>query len=127
MANAGPIGGGSRNGGRRHWREKEARAWVDAWLKSGQTEAEFARAHGIQARRLARWARRLTDPVDAAGVREPVRFHPVRVGPARRSQAVSEERIELELGGGRSIKLPRGFDPADLRHVLAALEASAEC
>jgi hypothetical protein len=56
-----------------YWREADARAVVEAWLRSGQPLSRFARGHGLQPHRLSRWAGRLQ------GKGRPVRFHPVRV------------------------------------------------
>ena len=42
-----------------YWRESTARVMVDAWRGSGETVAAFARRHGVDRRRLARWVRRV--------------------------------------------------------------------
>jgi hypothetical protein len=104
-------------GAQPYWRKAEARGWVEAWRQSGQTQAEFARTHGIKVERLSRWARRLAaDPA-------PALFHPVRVRRSEAAQLASDECIELALGDGHSIRLPRGFDASDLRRVLDVLRA----
>jgi transposase-like protein len=41
-----------------YWRESTARVMADAWRGSGETVAAFARRHGVNRRRLARWVRR---------------------------------------------------------------------
>jgi hypothetical protein len=35
--------------------------------------------------------------------------------------------IEIELGGGRRVRVGPGFDVEDLRRVLAVLEEAARC
>ncbi len=115
------IAGGA--GGQRYWREPDARVWVEAWRQSGQTRSEFARTHGIPVERLSRWARRLRERAAA----ESIRFHRVRVEQSTATHASSDERIELGLGEGRSVRLPRGFDAADLRRLLDVLAGSARC
>jgi hypothetical protein len=115
------ISGAESKTRQQYWREADARVWVDAWRQSGQTQAEFARTHGIHVERLARWARRLGE-----SSQESMAFHPMRV----RSSSVYTEReecIEPALGDGRSIRLPSGFDAADLRRVLDVLAARACC
>lgn len=110
--------------GRPYWREAEARTWVDAWRQSGQTQVEFARTHGIKVERLSRWARRLPE---AAETQDHMMFHPVRVRLPQGARVGVDELIELVLGDGRSIRLPPGFDAADLRRVLDVLRASVGC
>jgi transposase-like protein len=106
---------------RRYWREAEARVLVEAWQSSGETPSEFARRHGVEPRRLARWVSRL----QGAG-EEPLHFHAVRLveSPA---EAGDGAPIEIQLSGGRRVRVPRGFEAEDLRRVLAVLEAAAPC
>lgn len=100
-----------------YWHEEEARAVVAAWRASGERLAVFARRHGVQPRRLARWHRRL-------GAAAPVHFHPVRV---IGTPSPSPAAMEIDLPHGERIRLPRGFDADDLRRLLAVLEARASC
>jgi transposase-like protein len=44
----------------RYWSEKEGRAVVEAWRQSGELATVFARRHGLHAKRLAYWNRRLS-------------------------------------------------------------------
>lgn len=105
--------------GRLYWGEDEAQVVVAAWQASSETLSRFARRHGVDPRRVARWARRLDEPT-------PVRFHPVRV-----SEAAGPDRdggaIEIELPGGLRIRLPRGFEAEDLRRLLSVLDARSPC
>lgn len=61
------------------WTEQDARRVLDAWEKSGETVAAFARRMGVIPQRLFWWRRRLTratsDELSAA-------FVPVTVRPA---------------------------------------------
>jgi hypothetical protein len=102
---------------RRYWREAEARAVVEAWRRSSEPIASFARRHGIHPQRVARWAAR----IKVAGV---VRFHAVRLTPA----AIDETRsIEIQLDGGWRVLVPRDFHSEDLRRVLAVLDERTTC
>lgn len=107
--------------GRRYWREADARVIVEAWHTSGETASAFAQRLDVDPRRLSRWASRLGTPEPAS-----VQFHPVRVagdGVSPRGGAA----IELELSGGRRIRVPPGFDGEDLRRVLAVLDEGPRC
>jgi transposase len=105
-----------RVAGGRYWREADARVMVGAWQDSGKTLSAFAKQHGIDPLRMARWRTRLRRATPAG-----MRFHPVQVaaeGTARRGGCV----IEIELGGGRRVRVGPGFDVEDLRRVMTVLE-----
>jgi hypothetical protein len=97
------------------WCEEDARVVLDAWQRSGQTIAAFARNQGVGAKRLARWARRL----HAEGA-QGVEFYPVQVVSREPSQGKST--IELVRGAWR-VRVAPGFAAEDLRQVLDVLEA----
>lgn len=100
-----------------YWREGDARAAVEAWQRSGQPMSSFAGRHGVQPRRLSRWASRLE------GKGRPVRFHPVRIVGGNGGE--HRESIEVVLVDGRRVSVPAGFAAADLERVLAVLEGRA--
>ena len=103
----------------RYWGEDDARAVLNAWRASGESLSAFARHHGVQRSRLARWIRRL----ETGAL---VRFHPVRVTGAAHPTAWPAT-IEIELPSGERIRLPRGFDTDDLRRLFSVLEAGSSC
>jgi len=105
-----------RVAGGRYWREADARVIVAAWQDSGKTLSAFAQQHGVDPRRMARWRSRLRRAVPAA-----VRFHPVQVA-AESAARQNGPTIEIELGGGRRVRVGPGFDVDDLRRVMAVLE-----
>jgi transposase-like protein len=107
--------------GRPYWCETEARVMVKAWRSSGGRLSRFARRHGVDPRRLSRWASRLEGSEPA-----PMRFHPVRLAEGGGGQR-DGRAIEIELGGGRCVRVPHGFEAEDLRRVLAVLEEAARC
>ena len=43
------------------WTDDEARVVLEAWRQSGDSGAEFARAHGLKTPRLYRWSSRLRE------------------------------------------------------------------
>jgi hypothetical protein len=100
-----------------YWREADARAAVEAWQRSGQPIARFARRHRLQPRRLTRWASLLQRKGG------PLKFHPVRI--VGGSGADQREPIEVVLVDGRRVRVPAGFAGAELKRVLAVLEGRA--
>ena len=118
------MSGLQRVGGRRRWREAEARAVLEAWRRSGTSLASFAERRGIQRARLERWARRLG--VSSGGVR----FHRVRV--VERSRRADEtvhagSPIEIEWTPGRRLRVLPGFAAEDLARVLDVLDRRDRC
>ena len=106
--------------GKRYWREADARVVVGAWQRSARSLASFAREHGVEAARVARWAARLRAAEGS------VRFHPVRVvGVARQSEET--EPLEVVLGNGRRVRVPAGFAAEHLQRVLDVLERRTAC
>jgi hypothetical protein len=106
--------------GRGYWREAQARVIVEAWHASGETLTTFAARHGVEARRLGRWVRRL------GGEDEGVRFHPVRIAGGA-VQERSGPLIEIELAGGQRVRVAPGFHGDDLQRDLAVIERTAAC
>jgi hypothetical protein len=107
--------------GRPYWREAEARVMVKTWQGSGSTLSRFARRHGVDPRRLSRWASRLEGSELSA-----MRFHPVRLAEGDGGQRDGRS-IEIDLGGGRCVRVSCGFESEDLRRVLAVLAEAARC
>ena len=106
---------------RRYWKGRDAAVMVEAWRSSGETLARFAARHGVDPKRIARWASRLDRPEPEA-----VHFHPVRVA-GNGPESCSGSAIEIQLAGGPRVRLARGFEAEDLRRVLAVLEEVAKC
>jgi transposase len=93
--------------------------------------SEVARAAGIHVSQLFRWRKDLCDRVDAGPTRlVPVEIVTATVPPAVEapaSSAFSSRRrrksgiIEIELGGGRRVRVDRDVDVEALRRVLDTL------
>jgi len=105
---------------RGYWSEEDARVVVDAWQESGETMALFSRRHGVQAKRLARWVRRLQE----SEKRAPSSFLPVRVVRQADSDSRRVSGIELVRRGWR-VRVAPGFVAEDLERVLEVLELGA--
>jgi hypothetical protein len=115
---------------RPYWRERDARLVVEAWRWSGESQASFARRHGLDPKRLGRWARRLGASAGRLRVKavrqEAIRFHPVRlIGQESAVRgapyAAAPGGIEIVLPGGQCIRVAGGFDLGDLARVLLAV------
>jgi transposase len=116
---------------RRRWSREEKERLVAASFEPGVTASEVARAAGIHVSQLFRWRKELCDQVDAG----PSQLVPVEIVPAAAPSAVealassaSPARrrrksgiIEIELGGGRRVRVDRDVDAEALRRVLDAL------
>jgi len=101
---------------------------VERWVESGLTAKEFAAEVGINPRSLVFWkwqlkrdARVTTTGADARPRRAPRRTA-AKVPMIELRPSISETRIELELSGGRLLKIPSNFDVESLRQLLAVLE-----
>lgn len=102
----------------RYWRAADAEQVLDAWRRSGRSVAAFARRHGLSPRRLLRWRARLEPAVAPVFHRVQVvgREHPTPITPSR------PEPLELELRGGRRIRVPAGFDAELLAELVRTVE-----
>lgn len=107
----------------RYWREGQARVVVEAWQRSGESVAAFARSHGIGSQRLKRWARRLR------GASGRIRFHRVRLVERRPAgdHVQGGAPIEIEWAPGRRVCVFPGFAAEDLGRVLEVLEGRERC
>lgn len=116
---------------RRRWSRDEKERLVAASFEPGVTASEVARAAGIHVSQLFRWRNDLCDRVEPA----PASLVPVEVvrasaPPAVETPTASATRgsrrrkggiIEIELGGGRRVRVDRDVDAEALRRVLDAL------
>lgn len=103
---------------------------VRRWRRSGQTAREFAESAGINAGTLSHWAWRLRRKERERDEGAVKRRRRRRSSAARRERGFVElivdrhedGRFELELGDGRRLRIPSGFDPVALGRLLTALE-----
>jgi transposase len=102
---------------RAEWAER-----VRRWRRSGLTAGEFAASIGVKPGTLTHWAWQLgrSKQERRSGV-------PVRGGGKHRAQprfielvagALEDGRFELELGNGRRVRIPAGFEAGALARLL---------
>jgi hypothetical protein len=101
---------------RAQWQERVAQ-----WKRSGLTAEAFAAERGLNPGTLRWWSSMLRRPQPGGPDAGFVRLVPVE----DRSEPSPDEPASLDvvLASGRLVRVRRGFDPALLRDLLAALEA----
>jgi transposase-like protein len=97
------------------------RALVAEFTRGKETVAAFCRRRGLKTPTFYEWRRRLS-ALDAAD-RAPA-FLPVQVTPPPATAPLASG-VELVLASGRRLRVERGFDPAVLAAVVAALDGAA--
>jgi len=116
---------------RRKWSEAEKRSIVAEIDAAGGSVSEVARKHGVHASLLFRWRRDLgATPLRSVPARStsPV-FLPVALTPP--SPPVAPIRtarssvLEIQLAGGRVVRVDADVDAAKLATIVAELENTA--
>src|SRR5690606_26312583 len=92
-----------------YWSEDEGRRAVEAWRRSGETATAFARRHGLRAKRLVWWSKRLA----ASKTPVTVSFAPAVV-------ANSDVVAVIRTPSGIAIELA-SVTPAQIAAVVGAL------
>ena len=98
-----------------YWSEAEGRRVVEAWRASGENATAFARRHGLRARRLVYWSKRLA--ATASRPAPTVSFVPAAVVASEDVAAV------IRAPGGVVIELASAT-PAQIAEVANALARS---
>jgi transposase len=109
------------------------RRMLARWARSGLTQREFGRRAGVAASTIAWWRHVFRHAGEQGGKARGRRRRPARPRPAAapafvevtRDAAALPEAVPLEIvvRTGQVIRVPRAFDAARLRAVVAALEA----
>jgi len=101
---------------------------VEAWRHSGESQAAFARRHGLQAPRVKYWVDRITDSAKPRALESaaPVEFMPVRVVEAAPAVPTGVSQLEVMVAGAL-VRVGRDFDVELLRRVVAALRGDPAC
>ena len=121
------LGGVER---RRRWSRDEKMRILAESLEPGAKVAEVARRNDVVPSVLFAWRRQARLPVTAASTTMvPVKIAEPGVAPSivtkpRRTRGPAKERglIEIDLGGGRRVRVDAGVDAKALARVLDVLE-----
>jgi transposase-like protein len=93
-----------------YWSEDEGRRVVEAWKRSGENATAFSRRHGLRARRLVYWSKRLA----ASGSAPTLSFVSAAV------VAPDEVAAIIRAPGGIAIELASAT-PSQIAEVASAL------
>ena len=104
------MGGEAKSERERKWREH-----VRAWRKSGLSQAEYCRQHGLMPHDFSWWK----GEIARRDSRAPA-FVPVQVALPQ----TAPYAFELELSGGRVLRFDAGVDPMALNTVVRVLEGA---
>jgi transposase len=96
-------------------KERQWRRWIRAWRTSGLSVKTFCARHALAQPRFYFWRREL-ERRDASAAT----FMPVHV--VAEPSPCPDNALEITLAGGRTVRVPPGFDAATLRQLLAVLE-----
>jgi len=110
---------------RRSW--SEASQLVVEFEQCGLRRKEFCAARGLSVHTLDAWRRRAARPVGAEKI-VPVELVEICDAGRKRMSAGSAEQsgqLRVMLSSGLRIEVEPGFDGAELRRLIAALEARA--
>lgn len=103
--------------GRRRYSEQERKQWVARWRASGKSARAFAERHGLSAVTLYGWARTAREQAELQG------FVEVQLPQVAEVTRATLGSIEIELAGGRVVRIREQVDFALLRAVLDVLES----
>jgi hypothetical protein len=115
--------------------EQRYRRLLEEHKKSGLTQAEFAKKKGVPATTLSWWRGeighrdRLRAERNGNGVSHPPALVAVEILPATRNLAESKKSdttrsvFLVRLRSGRELRVPEGFDAAELKRLVEVLAA----
>ena len=111
------------SGSRVTQREREMREFLAECERSGQSKAAFARKRKLNPATFAWWSAeiRRRDAERARKGASPVADGPAFVDVVVRENAPSAACFEVELGGGRLVRVPAGFAADDLSRLLSVV------
>jgi hypothetical protein len=100
-------------------KEQQWRRWIGQWQQSGLSVRGFCARHGLAQPSFYAWRRQIQQRDAVAGT-----FVAVQVVP---DDELPPSPFEIVLPGGRTLRVPRGFDANALRKLLAVLEEVPPC
>jgi len=118
---------------RRHWSQEEKERLVAASLRPGVSVSDVARSAGLHVSQLFKWRKTLCERTEVSPLPlVPVKLEASAPAPTREADApppsstvMSRGRksgvIEIDLGGGRRVRVDRDVDKAALGRVIDVL------
>lgn len=112
---------------REHGKEQFWRRLLRLWQGSGRTIRAFCAEQGVSEASFFAWRRTIAerDQPHAVPPESAPAFVPLRVIATPAAQPARP--FEVVLKDERVVRVPVGFDPASLRHLLAILEEERPC
>ena len=110
---------------RRRWSTEEKRAIVEEAARESRSVSRVARRHGISPSLLFRWRRELSESEQTPASGSEPTFIPVALPAPAMDRAPQSERcgiIEIELVGGRRIRVDASVDVKVLKRVVDLLD-----
>lgn len=104
----------------RRWSETEARAALAELERTGESDAAFARRHGISTQRLRYWRKQVEATRRTHAVVQRVRERPAFVAVKVPEAKVAAEEIAIRVDG-ISVCLREDFDVEQLARIVDAL------
>ena len=106
-------------------REIEWTRILDRWKQSGLGGPTFCRREGLSQPLFYSWKRKLRLREEAKTATPRLRRRGLQFVPIEVKPTATAAPLELDLGGGRIVRIPSGFDAAALTRLLAVLEGCA--
>jgi hypothetical protein len=102
----------------------EADGLVSEFEQSGMGRKEFCAAHGLSVHTLDAWRKRIAQSGSQKKIVpvEIVENRRASVGSIRAASAERNGKLRVMLADGLRIEVERGFDAAELRRLIAALD-----
>lgn len=98
----------------RYWQR-----WLSRWERSGLTQSEFCRRHGLKLANFAWWKRKLMSQVGSCRPQAALaKFVEVAL-PAGRASG-----YEVVLSGGRVVRVPDEFEAEAVSRLIVAVESA---
>lgn len=112
---------------RRLWTDEEKRSICMQTVAPGVSVAQVARRYAVNANLIFKWLRDPRYAPDRASVLAPseeARFLPVEIvdaKPVPSTPVAPQNRIDIELSGGRRMRISGSFDPDALARLIRGL------
>ena len=110
---------------RKVWSDAEKRLICGQTRRPGVSVSQVARRYDVNANLVFKWLRDPRFASDEAATEDAARFLPVEIvresGDERRAVARAENRIEIALAGGHSLRISGGYDPDALARLIRGL------